>query len=448
MLSIQVFRFSCRNLSSSSSSKIRNGNSNSSNLFRLPYRKASLGLDFLVRKLGVLETITQLPEVATAISEIDHSPSKSREKLQRADQVFAHMRSEHIAVLALLAEAQRSLNDLQPCLQTLARIQEYFAEDIDQNSRNKEAFFYSDLVDIAKAKIHWMRGEFDQTLHICDMILDRGNFSELVSNEVMLAAQTGHALARLVTMDTLDDAFTVKDPFRMVVKALEGYPCAALAAAYLNMGVVEIGWKDICEKFNDVDAPWDAAMRNWKTGLTTLKRSDREVRNSVRNLLEAHLNTNLAWGLLQMTHEYDHVKRASEYAAAALAVYDKKFSGEDEHAKEGLPRTLAILASCYHQMDNAVTAEGLFRSAIALPTNTNTTSNHNQNQSYPPLLIERRDVLLRYSKLLRDWEKRETDADRYSVLADEFESALPEKWRNKSSILSSVWFWTPSMFQY
>jgi hypothetical protein len=168
----------------------------------------------------------------------------------------------------------------------------------------------------------------------------------------------------------------------------------------------------------------------------------------VRNLLEAHLNTNMAWGLLQMTHEYDHVKRASEYAAAALAIYDKKFSGEDEHAKEGLPRTLAILASCYHQMDNAVTAEGLFRTAISLPTSTNTSSNHNQNQSYPPALIERRDVLLRYSKLCRDWEKRETDADRYSVLADEFESALPEKWRNKSSILSSVWFWTPSIFQY
>ena len=83
-----------------------------------------------------------------------------------------------------------------------------------------------------------------------------------------------------------------------------------------------------------------------------------------------------------------------------------------------------------------MTAEGLFQSALGQPV-------HSPLQG-----LERRDCLTRYADLCREWEKRESEADKLRQKADNVEASLPAGWRGKSHIHSSLWFWTPTLFEY
>jgi len=253
------------------------------------------------------------------------------------------------------------------------------------------------------------------------------------------SARTGQAITRLSSCQTLDDAFSVRDPARMVVKFLEGQYNTPLASAtaQLNFGIAEAIYAEVVSRENNVQVPLDGAMRAWRQGLTILKRHQRRGKQSKRQetlaaVLQARLKSNMAWGLLQMTNERDYVKQASEYAGEALQVYDKMTSEPSE--KEGLGRTLSLVATCYHKSSMAVTAEGLFQSAIDQPAVS------------PLQKLELRDTYKFYSTLCREWEKRERDADRLEQQGVDMNESLPEAWKGKSSIHSSLWFWTPNLF--
>jgi hypothetical protein len=202
----------------------------------------------------------------------------------------------------------------------------------------------------------------------------------------------------------------------------------AQALSYLNFGVAEAVYADVVSREQNVDFPLDNAMRAWKQGLTALKRLPR---NELSQRIEARLLSNMAWGLLKMKHN-DHVQDASTFAGDSLKVYD-----EMDHEKQGLGRALALVASCLHKSGSAVTAEGLFLSAIS----EDDTMNSSTLQK-----VQLRDSYRALVDLYRDWEKRDGDAKHYDDKASVLSASLPPAWQGKIGIHSTLCFWTPEVF--
>jgi hypothetical protein len=189
----------------------------------------------------------------------------------------------------------------------------------------------------------------------------------------------------------------------MVVKTLERQPTAqtALAAAHLNMGVAEVVYAEMIAREHNhivgVDVPLDAALRSWKQGLSVLeKQQKRQQQHPSSAVLQARLNANMAWGLLQITGEKDHVQRASDFARRSLAIYDDDQSNNEKN-QEGLSRTLTLAAECYHKSGAAVTVEGLLQSA--------SDKKKSQHSHFPSQIIEVRDALQAYANLCQNWDK-------------------------------------------
>ena len=417
----------------------------------------------------VWESIHQLPEVASAISNLElaspltSSPNMkdSIQALERSVQIFGSYQTgsiEHIACFALLAEFQNRNNQLQDCAATLQEL----SRVCNSIGNSQEALMLQDLIQLGLAKLHWLHGQHEQAKVICDSLVDQ-------DRPIEAAARTGQALSRLLLVSSLDDVFSVRDPFRMTIKHLERtvHPASTiLGAAFLNMGIAEAVWAETVSKHNNVDAPFDAAMRNWKQGLTTLKKGSNKSSiasngfrvgesSLLRSILRARLLANMAWGMLQMTHQVDYIKRATEFASESLAVYDsmapKEVIASSESMdfengpviveKEGLGRTLSLLGSCYHLSGNAVSAQGLLQSAfdkvpVHFSSSPVTTASFLQ-------CTEHRDAYLRYALLCQDWEKRESEAQKmHQIVKDIDTSVLPVGWSEKSSIHGSLWFWT------
>lgn len=378
-----------------------------------PLSSTSLGLErhWIVPHLS---SIQQLPEVSNALS------SSSTSDLDRAVAVFAsmHLDAETKATAALLAE---SLVRKGKYAEATERVKSL----LSMSSSSREEL----EVQLATAKLLWLQGEFVSAKAICDEMLDQ----PLPDYQYEYAARTGHAINRLLLVESLDDVYSVRDPFRMVVKSLEGMPSHALAMAQLNFGAAEAVYAEVVGSERGMDnVPLDGALRSWNQGLTTLKRASSNDKTLLA-ALEARLQANMAWGLLQMKREKDNVKRASEFAGKALDIYDKK-AGD---LKEGFGRTLALVATCYHKSSSAVTAEGLFQSAV----------DSKLSRVTPSEKLELRDSYLAYSDLCRDWDRRAADADRLQNKASEIDATLPIGWQGKSGIHGSLWFWTPAMFQ-
>jgi hypothetical protein len=416
---------------------------------------------------NVWESICKLPEVASAISNLDDdlpltstfNMLDSIQALERACQIFGSYQTdsiEHMACSALLAEFQNRSHLYNDCVATLRGLVRICNPDLPLQGE------LSDAIQIGLAKLHWLYGYHKQAKTICDTMVDD-------ERAVEAAARTGQAMSRLLLVATLDDVFSVRDPFRMAVAHLERtvHPASTvLGAAYLNLGIAEAVWAESVSKYNDVDAPFDAAMRNWKQGLTTLKKGKSGTSragyrvgesSSLRAILRARLLANMAWGMLKMTHHADYVSRAMEFATESLAVYDSIYPvvapasndsvvvGNHRIAveKEGLGRTLSLLGSCYHLNGDAVTAQGLFQSAFdKVPLNF---SSFQATTVSSLQCLEQRDSYLRCAHLCYDWEKRESEAEKMNQMAEGIDSSLlPNGWSKKSSIHGSLWFWTPA----
>jgi hypothetical protein len=322
-----------------------------------------------------------------------------------------------------------------------------------------------------------MSGNFQPAKALCDefleahptpnVLLDDPDSTNMDTSPTMILAlastRTGQAVTRLLLAETINDIFSVRDPFRMVIKLLEGFaPASSLAmvAAYLNAGIAEAVYADLLgRERRDAEVPLDAALRIWKQGLTLLQqrvrhRATKQPRESsatryssgVEQCLKARLQASMAWGLLELTRRSgaigssrDYLPDASEFAGKSLAVYDQNDKSNHPFVMGGRGRTLGLVAQCYHKSGAAVTAEGLYKSALdsfrVAPAKTG-----------PLERLDERDVLLQYAALCQDWEKREGDARRLLTRADEIDSSLPGGWarRRKSGIQSSLWFWLPS----
>lgn len=480
---------------------------------------------------SVLHSIRQLPEIETAIQSFVISETVQT-SLERSCDIFSSFNEggiEHKAALALLAECYVYRNDPVSCINTIHKLQEYMnKQQSDPTSAATKTIPIPTLklqrlaVSIAQAKAYWLAGSFQSTLDVCEHLYPSTTnefMTATTNNEQEICARTGHGLARLLQSTTLDDVYTVKDPFRMTIKALEHRAKSnkviniALAAAYMNMGIAEVIYAETVAKAHSLqlhhDVPLDNAMKQWKMGLTILKQHSKSIlkntstsKNSqqlktIIQLLEAKMNTNMAWGLLQMT-KHDGVSNiykntsderlledAFDYAGKAAAIYasfsagtttqsstlnendvtnvansstsSNTNSGADRINKKGLNFTLTVIAECYEKSGNAVVAEGLLQSAVSSSNvsvvrimdsmDSISATNRPQHHTMDPCqLIASRYSYDTFSNLCAKWEKRETEAEQHQETSEMInEQILPLSWRNKSCIHSSLWFWTPSM---
>lgn len=405
----------------------------------LGFSRNNLGLEnSLVRPISA--SIRQLPEVEAAI---DKFPSKSTvDNLRRASDIFASFNKggrEHLAVQALLAECQQRLASYDEAIATLEELQHSLKSSESANASN-----FKEDTTLALAKVNWTKGNFNESQELCETIISTyDDLTESFSstNLHLASAMEGKALSQLGAMKSMDDAYSVRDFFRVAVKFLERHPPSGntlpQAASLSNAGVAEAIYNIYLQETNDVSVPITPALRFLFQGLqktaVSQNSSSKQV-SAASHAIEASIQANLAWGVLNYEDDRsDRLKKSSEYAKTALSFYD----AEGIIGKDGLSWVLSVVASCYHQAGSAVTAEGLFQSAInknGLPIDTLT-------------MLQLRDAYKEYAKLCMQWENRENDAKNLKKDADDIEASLPHNWQGKSAgIHGSLWFWTPGEF--
>ncbi|MGK3733678.1 MAG: hypothetical protein ACI8RD_000340 [Bacillariaceae sp.] len=406
----------------------------------LGFSTSSLGFESSFIR-PVLASIRQLPEVEAAI---DQFPSISTlDNLKRASDVFASFDKggrEHLAVQAMLAECQQRLALYEEAVTT---IEELRHSSITSENKVAQPTYFEENTILALAKIKWTMGDFHESEKLCEEIISTYNDLEETfpsTNLHIASAMTGKALSQLVKMNSMDDAYSVRDFFRVSIKFLERHPPSGntlpQAAVLSNGGLAEAIYNIYLEETNNVSVPISPALRFLFQGLqkTAVSESSSNIQIiAASRALEASIQSNLAWGVLNYeTDRSDRLSKASDYAKKSLEFYD----AESILEKEGLIWILSVVASCYHQADSAVTAEGLFKSAT------------NKKDISPGTLttLQLRDAYHGYSNLCKQWDNRDEDGKQLKKEAEMIESKLPPSWQGKSGIHGSLWFWTPGEF--
>jgi hypothetical protein len=153
------------------------------------------------------------------------------------------------------------------------------------------------------------------------------------------------------------------------------------------------------------------------------------------DFIRSQLYCSMAWTLLQLD---DELKLASEYSSTALSIAEK-LEGKlcETDYRRALGRSLRLVASCYAQADSAVTAEGLFQSAI---DSLKKASKNSLSQ------LDLRDTHDGYARLLHQWDKRSRDAENQEKNSANVNESLSQGWRDKSSICSGLDFITPGTY--
>jgi tetratricopeptide (TPR) repeat protein len=305
---------------------------------------------------------------------------------------------ERQAVLALTAEVQVMRGETP--VKTLEKLTEMQEQDNDCDHFNKS------LTQLALAKVNWMEGNFLPAAALCRELLEDD------APAVSAAARNGHALCKLMIASTLEDLNNALDPVRR-------NDWSSLPLAQLNFGAAEVIYGDVWHANSpENDRPLEPALRQWKQGLRWFEENPRD--EDVALILQSQLNTNMAWGLLQL----GDIKQASTYAEESLKLLQRH--------QPSIPLTLPItlLARCRDKSESFQEAEELFQSAIA---------------STPRTLSEKLQMLyaLRtYAALCQNRDK--CDGDPKQLAAQAKQIALPEPWKHKSSyVYTSLWFWTP-----
>ena len=211
----------------------------------------------------------------------------------------------------------------------------------------------------------------------------------------------------------------------------------ACAASYSNLGIVELLSSIIQAQLlkRDANVSIDRAMMSWREALNVLDGMEdnrnafefSDEQTKFQKSVRARVYGNMTWAILFSSNysgnskvKEEDLKLASEYSGKALKIND-----EISNADQSLSRILCLVASCYARAGSAVTAEGLFQSAI-----------DSCNTDSPVSNIDARSVMVNYSKLCDDWDKREADAEKYRLRAIESDDQLVDGWRGLASIYS------------
>ena len=506
----------------------------SSDQLRLPLVCSSRSLGLLASFVQTqVEALQALPELETVLSSwrassnssnhgaltppnLNESSLKSSHLtlLERSGEIMGQYQAHsppHLAVLALRAEYHQQRGEYQAAITLLDRIWQALEDESSSSQSSPDdshsLSYYRQRLDVqlARAKVFWFQGEWESVLQVCDSILNPNSTGSSSLTQLQLpahpqeleqyfplhyaSARNGQSLARLVSASTLDDAFTLRDPPRMVLRFLEQemsysgsggmlvsrtksgnprIPPVALALAQLNYGCAHVIWSDLVATLNQVHAPMNEAMRAWGHGVGFLqqikkqeqqhhRKSNAEEPFSVSTLsltVEACLYINLAWGTLRMAADRKHhelsslgddddeeekaalekdVNEAMELAGKALDACDS-LQGSMDVGGPVVARVLSLLASCFHLAGKAVTAEGLLQSAME---QTKPDTAGGVSYKNPQQVVDRYMVLETYRQLLQDWERRESEATQKQEQAQALlHSTLSTSWQPMAHLLA------------
>ena len=423
-----------------------------------------------------LASIKSLPEVSQALSQFNDS---TLDGLNRAAQVFQQFNpngDEYKAVKFLQARGYMQLFSYQKATEVIDSL-----ENIALKLTREEKFH----VNLAKGKLLWEQGSWEEATAVAnDLCDDAPQMQQNISlrqgtalnclalcrlaairlkDADMVQFNKEQALVQQPVASQLREAEDVQDLLKMASKILfkgytdgkegEGSPenksnhCRLglyCAASYCNQGVAELTTTLVKSMCTNRPVPIESAMNAWRNALNVINELERDGLNlSAEEKIffkstKARIYCNMAWAIL-FTSSYidvttdkgsksaavkeDSLKLASEYAGLALSIND-----DIGNADESLGRILCLVATCYARAGSAVTAEGLLKSAIdVLKASPN-----------PLKTIDARSACVYYSKLCKNWEKREADAIAYEELALEMNDTLIEPWMGASSLYSGL----------
>jgi len=225
----------------------------------------------------------------------------------------------------------------------------------------------------------------------------------------------------------------------------------AQAASSSNQGLSEVLYSSLRAKAMGYEKvpPAEHALKYWKNALSQLEGNDNIP---IADIIRSRLHSNIAMSLLGATIPGDKtkigeedLKIASENASQSLKLLDgvieRSSSVGDDTMREALRivsgRSLHLVADCYARGESAVTAEGLYQSALDLLND----EKHN-NHGGPLALIESREVYNSYALLCANWEKRSRDSDTMKEKAEQVEEQIAGCWRNKPLTYSGLWLFS------
>ena len=225
----------------------------------------------------------------------------------------------------------------------------------------------------------------------------------------------------------------------------------AQAASSSNQGLSEVLYNRLRAKAMGYEKvpPAEHALKSWKNALSRLEGNDNIP---IADIIRSRLHSNIAMSLLGVTMPGDKtkigeedLKIASENASQSLKLLDgvieRSSSVGDDTMREALRivsgRSLHLVADCYARGGSAVTAEGLYQSALDL---LNDEKHHNHGG--PLALIENREVYNSYALLCANWEKRSRDSDTMKEKAEQVEEQIAGCWRNKPLTYSGLWLFS------
>lgn len=366
--------------------------------FRSPLASSSsLGL-FDSHVSPHIESLSALPEI-NAADMSDPTPA-SIEGLKRAVQIFEGIGGPlHTAVLVLLADAYQQTGQYELSTQILKKL---INDDSTSPTRTR----------LALSKVLCFQGDFDGALQISTELLGSPDvMSSPIARGLALCSQGTTRLLQLSSASSYQKSQDIVEVIGVAAKSLEPHA----AAAYNNKGIAQFVSEII---FLD-RVRVDPAMTTFHKAL--------EMTDDA--LLEGRIYNNMATTLLLDDDDDEHLlKLASEYSRNAIRIYESATTLSESEKRSGLARALALAANCYVRADSAVTAEGLFQTAI-------------ETTGVDPLTkITQREAFASYSDLCSKWDKRAVDAERLKLKGAQVNDTLPDGWKGQQGIVSGLIF--------
>ena len=345
-----------------------------------------------------IESLRVLPEIDMA--ELSEPSPHSIVSLLRAVQIFEATGGPlYLAVLALLADAYQQTGQYESAIQILNKLLE--DQSLSQTT-----------IQMALAKVLCYQGDFDQALKITTKLLDLDETqASIVSRGVILSTHGTIQLLQLTPESSLETAYEVMEILRVAARSLESMS----VPAFNNLGIAQV----VTDAMFLDTVRVDPAMTSFH----------KDLRITVDPFLKGRIYNNMITTLLLDDNEDDYLlKIASDYSRSAIQIFESATTLAESERRAGLHRALGLAAKCYFRVDAAVTAEGLFKTAME------TTKND------PLTKIAQRDIIQNYAELCRKWDKRAADADDLLSKSSEIEQSLTDPWRDKHGILSGIVF--------
>ena len=433
----------------------------------------------------VMQTIRALSEVSVCLPDGDKSlPPKLSlaeqiSSLKRAEEIFQQFgtataggggSNDHLDAVRMMLADRLSLvgkfDETAVCIESILNVDNgHEASGIDNKSFE---------LNVALAKVQFYDGgglisAAERAVDIATEV-DDASMAALRHGVAMNAL----ALAKLACMAYADESSTpeklanevdecremlsmatsvLKKPGNRVNATLTQSFALAEAASFSNQGIAEVLYHNLRSEAMGYDnvSTSEHALKCWNAGLNRLELGSCNI--PMTDIIRSRLHSNIAMTLLG-TAMYDgnrkigeeDLKIASENASKSLRLLDgiiEQSSSPSDDTREALRtlsgRSLRLVAECYARGGSAVTAEGLYQSALDL---LNEDKYHTHGG--PLSLIERREVYTSYAALCADWEKRSRDADNMKQKAEQLEEQIVGCWHMKPSAYSGLWLFSMS----